>query len=494
MNLNYEHLPVIIVALLLLAAFLEPIVYRHKKSWAAPLVIASMAFFALSSLYLMAAVNYHGPFNYYLGGWAPPFGIELEIDYLAVFLLLTFSVIGLIAIVYGLQDLKHGLKDEVLGWYFTLYLLLMASMAGISVTNDLFNMYVFVEISAISACAIISIKESRECIEASLKYLILSTLGSGCILLATAMLYMITGHLNIGYLNDVLPRVMSHYPNNILISLGFFVVGYGVKAALFPLHVWLPDAHTAAPSPSSAVLSGLVIKVYAAAFLKVFLKAYPREIFLEIPVMEIVLFLSVLAILYGSIVAMVQEDIKKMLAYSSIAQIGYVFLGFSLMGQRAVAGGLLHIFNHAMMKSMLFLAAGIIIYSTGIRRIRDMKGLGVKLPLTMGAFTIGALSMVGIPGTNGFISKWQLALGALDLGRPIIVVVILLSSLLNCLYYMPIVINAFFGVKGEPELEIGKVPGVMLYSILFLGFGIIFFGIYPAPLLAFLQKTVTAIL
>jgi len=210
--------------------------------------------------------------------------------------------------------------------------------------------------------------------------------------------------------------------------------------------------------------------------------------------MEIVLFLSVLAILYGSIVAMVQEDIKKMLAYSSIAQIGYVFLGFSLMGQRAVAGGLLHIFNHAMMKSMLFLAAGIIIYSTGIRRIRDMKGLGVKLPLTMGAFTIGALSMVGIPGTNGFISKWQLALGALDLGRPIIVVVILLSSLLNCLYYMPIVINAFFGVKGEPELEIGKVPGVMLYSVLFLGFGIIFFGIYPAPLLAFLQKTVTAIL
>ena len=243
-------------------------------------------------------------------------------------------------------------------------------------------------------------------------------------------------------------------PQQYLISLGF-VVGYGVKAALFPL-VWLPDAHPL-PSPSSAVLSGLVVKVYAAAFLKVFLKAYPREIFLEIPVMEIVLFLSVLAILYGSIVAMVQEDIKKMLAYSSIAQIGYVFLGFSLMGQRAVAGGLLHIFNHAMMKSMLFLAAGIIIYSTGIRRIRDMKGLGVKLPLTMGAFTIGALSMVGIPGTNGFISKWQLALGALDLGRPIIVVVILLSSLLNCLYYMPIVINAFL-CQGEPELEIAKFP------------------------------------
>jgi len=179
-----------------------------------------------------------------------------------------------------------------------------------------------------------------------------------------------------------------------------------------------------------------------------------------------------------------------MLAYSSIAQIGFVFMGIGLFEGRALAGGLLHIFNHAMMKAMLFLAAGLIIYASGIRKIRDLKGIGMRMPLTMLAFTVGAFSMVGIPGTNGFISKWHLALGALDLERPFFVAVILLSSLLNGIYYFPIVIDAFFGTQIMPQSEHKDVPALMLVPVMVLAVGIIFFGFYPAPVLSFIERAI----
>jgi len=484
------HLPAISVAVLLGAAFTVPLLGRWKKEYALPVTLASLLSVFIISLYLLYLVVQQGPFSYYVGNWPPPWGIELYIDYLAVYMLMVLSSISFAVMVYGSKDLEHELKDDVLSWYYTLYLLLIGAMVGITLTNDLFNMFVFIEISTISACGIISTKADRMCIEASFKYLILSALGSGGVLLAVAMLYMITGHLNFDQVGAILPEVIELYPYNILIALSLFIVGLSVKAALFPLHVWLPDAHSSAPSPSSAVLSGLVIKIYAVAMVKMLFRIFPSQIYEVIPVLDIVLFLSVLAIMFGSIFAMVQDDIKRMLAYSSIAQIGYVFMGIGLFGDRALVGGLLHIFNHAMMKAMLFLAAGMIIYATGIRRISQLKGIGVRMPLTMLAFTIGAFSMVGIPGTNGFVSKWYLALGALDLNRPFFVAIILISSLLNGIYYFPIVIDAFFGVKMEPRSEHTDVPLVMLVPILVLAAGVIIFGFFPGPLLNILEKAI----
>lgn len=484
------HIPVLLVVILLGASYAVPLLVRWRKKLLFPVTIGSLFLAFVFSLYLIFLLNERGAFSYCLGGWPPPWGIELYVDYLAAYMLMVLSSISFIILIYGYKDLKHELKEEVVGWYYTLYLLLVASMMGMAVTNDLFNLFVFVEISAIASCGIISIKEDRKCIEASFKYLILSALGSGCILLAVAMIYMITGNLNFDYVATEIVGVLHRYPYNILISISLLIVGMGVKSALFPLHVWLPDAHSSAPSPSSAILSGLVIKIYAVAMFKLLFRAFPATIYQVVPVLDIILFLSVLAILFGSIFAMVQEDIKRMLAYSSIAQIGYVFMGIGLFGGRALVGGLLHIFNHAMMKSMLFLAAGLIIYATGIRNIRELKGIGVRMPLTMGAFAIGAFSMVGIPGTNGFISKWFLALGALDLGRPFYVIIILLSSLLNGIYYFPIVIDAFFGVKIEPRPEHKDVPALMLIPVLILTSGIIFFGFFPGPLIRLLEKAI----
>ena len=488
------HFPALVVVNLLICSFVMPVLDRWKKNLVIPVALGSMVLSFVFSIHLAVRVSVEGAFGYAMGGWVAPWGIEFVVDHFSVFMLLTLTGVGLLILVYATQDLVHELKEDVLGWYYTLYLLLMASMVGLALTNDLFNLFVFVEICAIASCAIISIKENRECIEASLKYLILSAVGSGGMLLGIAMIYMVTGHLNFTHVTEALPQAFELYPRNIMVAMALFAAGIGVKAALFPLHVWLPDAHSSAPSPSSAILSGLVIKVYAAVFIKLFLKMFPWEAYEAIPLMTIVLIMSSVGIVMGSMFAIVQEDIKKMLAYSSVAQIGYVFLGIALLSQNGTLGGILHIFNHALMKSMLFMAAGAIIYCTGVRRISDLKGIGTKMPMVMSVFSIGAFSMVGIPMTNGFISKWYLAIGALDVDKPLYVAVILLSSLLNGVYYLPIVVNAFFGEhKGNFQMS-RKLPLQMAIPLIILASAIIITGIFPRLMLDLADKAVLFLL
>jgi multicomponent Na+:H+ antiporter subunit D len=212
------------------------------------------------------------------------------------------------------------------------------------------------------------------------------------------------------------------------------------------------------------------------------------------PVMNMILWMATLAIIIGSMFAIVQDDIKKMLAYSSIAQIGYVFLGVGLMSTNALTGGILHIFNHALMKSMLFLSAGAFIYSTGARKLSQLKGIGHTMPIPTITFCIGAFAMVGIPITNGFISKWHLALGALDINRPFFAAVILVSSLLNGIYYLPIVVNAFFGEPEGPVAEPKPLPREMLVPLTVLGFSVILFGVAPNLVLGMVSKAAQALL
>ncbi|RQD73865.1 MAG: monovalent cation/H+ antiporter subunit D family protein [Candidatus Syntrophonatronum acetioxidans] len=499
-NIIEGHLPALIIVVFLLMSFITPIFDIWKRNWCSYLALFAH-FVALGFIgFLTWKVHNEGTISYHLGGWPPPWGIEFVVDYLAIFMMITVGVVSTLILLFATEDVKHELKDKVSGWYYTLYLLLIASLMGLAVTNDFFNMFVFMEIGAISACGIISIKEDRACIEASLKYLILSSVGTGCVLLSSALLYMITGHLNFSFAAAGLETAMYIYPNNVLVALALFSAGLIVKAALFPLHVWLPDAHSSAPSPSSAVLSGLVIKLYAVVYIKLLMKVFPAEIFTWVPVLEIILILSSLSIFFGSIFAMVQDDIKRMLAFSSIAQIGYVFLGIGLYNHTGLSGGILHIFNHAMMKSMLFLSAGAIIYMTGIRKIDDLKGIGFKVPVAMGAFTVGAMAMVGIPSTNGFISKLHLALGSLEAGKPIYLYVILLSSFLNAVYYFPIVINAFFGEGGDEasmEAEEGDhkpLPLRMSVPLILLALGCMFFGVFPRDILALIERAIGLLL
>lgn len=497
-----EHAPVMVVVFVLFVSYLLPLIDLWKREWCASIAIAALVITLVFIGFIGHQVFTFGPILYEMGSWAAPWGIQFMVDYLGLFMLITIGVVSLIILVFGAKDLTHELKPRVRGWYYTLYLLLVGSMMGLAITNDLFNMFVFMEICSIAACAIISIKSDRECVEASFKYLILSAIGTGGVLLSIALLYMITGHLNFDYMGAALETAIHLYPNNIVVSLALFSIGFVVKAALFPLHVWLPDAHSSAPSPSSAMLSGLVIKIYAVVYLKLLVRVFPAELFANIPLFDIILILASLSIFFGSVFAMFQDDIKRMLAFSSIAQIGYVFLGIGLLNSSGLTGGLLHIFNHAFMKSMLFLSAGAVIYCTGIRKIKDLKGIGLKMPLVMGMFTIGAMAMVGIPATNGFISKLHLALGTLEAGKPIYLGVILLSSLLNAVYYFPIVINAFFGTHDEDHedehheggIQCKKLPLQMAVPLAVLGFGCLFFGLYPKYILIIIERAVQLML
>jgi len=379
-------------------------------------------------------------------------------------------------------------------YYYTLMFLLSGSMLGIAYTWDLFNLFVFMEINSITACAIISIKNKKNAVEGALKYLILSTLGSGCVLLAIGLLYNITGHLNFDFVHRALLKTAKTYPINTLVSLSFFMVGFSVKSALFPLHVWLPDAHSTAPTPSSAMLSGLVLKSYVIGAIKVLFVVYGASLIKNLPILDFINIIASLSIILGSVIAIVQKDIKKMLAYSSIAQMGYIYLGIGLLNPISLSGALFHVLSHSITKANLFLAAGNIIKKTGLRKISQLRGLGSKMPLTLLAFTVSSLSMVGLPLLSGFHSKWLLGLGSLKAGKPVYLVVILVSSLLNAGYYLPIVISAFF--KKNENIQIKHVvitPKEKLVLVLLTAL-VLFFGIWPSLPLYFIDRAVVQLL
>lgn len=480
---NITHTPVLVVVLLLAAAFVVALLSKHLQIGRYVFLLTSFTVLFLSAR-LTFIVLEHGTIHYTLGGWVPPFGIEIIVDAFAAFSSLVVAGVSSLIFwfaVYGPAEVKNE------SGYYSLLLLLTGAMHGMVMTGDLFNLFVFVEISSLAAIAIIAVKGTSESIEASFRYLVLSALGSGGVLFSIALIFMISGHLNMAYIREALVITSGQYPLNVVLAVGFMLVGFAVKAALFPLHVWLPDAHSNAPTASSALLSGLVVKVYIIAFMRIAYLALGIPIFETLPIRQIFLVLASIAIIMGSVFAMVQDNIKRMLAFSTVAQVGYIFLGFGLFNQRALEGAVLHILNHAIMKALLFLSAGVIIHQSGHKKISELSGLGRRIPLTFAAFTIGALSMIGIPGTAGFVSKLYLALGALDSGLTFFAIVILISSLLNAIYYLPIIITAFFGKDSSSD---AKDPAwATQLPLVVLSVGVLFFGLFPSIAIPLVRQT-----
>jgi len=484
----------------LIASFCMPVLARWKKDFCAPLAILTTGAVFVTTIYIGYYVLQGNIISYNVAGWAPPWGIEIVVDSLTSLMIILISGISFFILIYSFHVIKHELVRIVTGWYYTAFLLCLSGMIGLVVSNDIFNMYVLIEITGISACALVAAKGTRLSTEAALKYLLLATIGSGFILFGIGFLYMITGHLNIYYIARELATAKDTYPILVWTTLSFFVVGFGVKSALFPLHLWLPDAHSSAPSPSSAVLSSLVVKVYIIAFLKILLIAFGLEIFHETFIRHLIIVLSIVAMLAGSFFAFVQIELKRRLAYSTVAQVGYIFLGIGLGTPWGLAAGMLHIIVHAFMKTCLFLCAGAIAYQTGRKHVNEFAGMGYMMPITMGAFTVAAFSMVGIPLFGGFISKYGLALGSLEADLPLIILVIVLSGLLNAAYYFPIIGQAYF-VKdenaGDYEHKVfqkDKIPLSMLAPIAIIALGIIYLGIFPGTFLNLINQTVSVLL
>ncbi|MEJ6949716.1 complex I subunit 5 family protein [Natronospora cellulosivora (SeqCode)] len=414
------------------------------------------------------------------------FGISFRIDVLAFFLALVVSFIWILTVIYSLEYMKSNHRK--LRFYIIL-LLNLAGTLGFFFAGDILTMFIFFELLTILSYLLVIQEESPAALKAGNRYIFLSIAAGLGLLFSIIITYINNPSLN--FVNGGIINVSSP-----MISIAFFVyiLSFGIKAGIFPFHVWLPEAHPSAPSPASAILSGVMIKIGAYGMLRTMYNLYNIDLIQSMGWNKVLLILAAISIFLGSAAALFEKDIKRRLAYSSIGQMGYILLGMSLINEFALIGDIFHIFSHIIMKTCLFLAAGAIIYKTGIRDITKMAGIGKKMPITMLSFTIAALAMIGIPPMIGFISKWELSLGAMQANYPIYVVLLLLSSLMNAIYYLPIIINAFFTKSENVDYSYNEVPWKMLYPMVVLASSTFVFNLLPKNIPLALAKKAAAIL
>lgn len=490
-----DNLPVLIVVALLSSAYVMPLLTKIRRFRFAEFFAVFMIALALSGgIYLGQGILNHGSFTYAVGGWAAPWGIELSLDAVSGFFLITIGLVATPIMLYASYDLvaEVGSRSRA-AWFLTLFLLLVAALCGLAITGDIFNIYVMVEVATIASCAIVSARNDSASVAATFKYLMLATIGSGFVLLGIGFLFVLTGNLNLNYIGQTLRLTWQNYPTALWVALSFFTVGFGVKSALFPLHVWLPDAHSTAISPSSAILSSLAIKGYIIALLKIFYVGVGAQIIWELPITAILTLLGMGAIVAGALFALAQDELKRRLAFSTVSQVGYIFLGIGLGNIHGLTGSFMHILSHALTKALLFLAAGAMIKRTGKTRISEMAGIGFKMPVTLGVFAIGSLSMIGIPLFSGFVSKWQLLLGALAKGNYLAVLVLVAGSLLAAAYLLPVLRTALF-VRPTPTPAKDEAPSVQLVAMVFLAALVLVVGAFPHQVLQLAQKAAATLL
>lgn len=402
----------------------------------APQVVAILSTGAalIASALGLNLVRTNGPVSYELGGWPPPIGIEYVLDTLSAFMLVIVTFIGLLITIYPARiAFDHVVRKNVP--VYPLTLLLLAGLSGVMLSGDLFHLFVFLEIFAISTYGLVSLGGDRG-VFASFRYLLFGTVGSGLYLLGVGFLYFMTGTLNMADMAQILPD-MAGSPT-VLGALGLITVGLALKMALFPLHIWLPDAHSFSPPGVAALLAAVQVKAGAYALFRilfdVFGPAYTGTA--GLPVAQLLTWFGVAGIIYGSVLATRQADVKRLLAYSTVAQLGYIGLGIGIGSRLALIGAILHVLNHALMKSALFLVAGGIIQRTGLKEIARFAGLGKRMVPTMSGFAIAALSMVGIPPLAGFWSKFYLVWAAVDEANWVIALVIVSSSMITLVYFL----------------------------------------------------------
>ncbi|TCO72663.1 complex I subunit 5 family protein [Marinisporobacter balticus] len=438
-----KNFPLLMILILFISAFIMPLM--KKNIFVKGLSLFTMGISMILSIYTWIFITKNGAYFYRVGHWDAPWGIEFKIGMIEAIMAMLFTMVATLILWYSVYSVEKEVKDNKVSFYYLLVNILLGSLLGMVFSNDLFNCFVFIEVTTLASCGIIVVKDKKENIAATLKYLILSSLGSGLVLMGIAFLYDITGNLNMTYIHKEIMNVHAVYKNTLHIAAGLCTVGIGIKSAMFPLHVWLPDAHSSAPASSSAILSALVLKAPILLLIKILYGVFGFEIIREFAILNLILILGTMGMIMGSVLAIKQKEIKRVIAYSSVAQVGYIFFGIGLGNKLGLTMAIFHIIGHAVTKSALFLAAGAMIEKSGKKKLSELKGIGKEMPYTLGLFTIGALSMVGIPILPGFISKWYLSLASIDAGEFMLIGAILMSSLLNALYYFPIIVNGYFG-------------------------------------------------
>lgn len=483
------HWPILIPLLPLTAALLSPLCSRLHKDSGKWLVITAIAGSFVSALAALDQVLDAGePVHYWMGNWQPPLGIEFVIDPLNGALAVLVTFIALLNAVYA-APFTRGKQWLEIGGYYTLYGLLTVGLSGMILTGDLFNLYVFLEITSLSGYGLIALGGNRSCL-AAFRYLLIGTIGASLYLLGIGFLYATTGTLNMA---DMGVLIANHTNSPILmLSAACLIIGFGIKMALFPLHGWQPDAYTYAHPGAAALIAGIMGKVPAYAMLRFLFYIFGVDNPVIASALNMVGILGALGILLGSVMAIAQSDFRRMLAYSSVAQIGYIAVGLAIGNFYGLIGAVMHIINHAFMKSSLFMVIGAVQYRYGETSIYRLGQLNKKLPYTMFTLVVAALSMIGLPPTAGFISKWYLMLGALQGQQYVYIGVIVISSLLNAIYFFRVLEEVFISpsanlTEQHPLAGKRELPWPMLLPIVALGVGILWLGFYSTDIVAILK-------
>ena len=468
------HLSVLQVIIPLIAAPLCLLLRKSELAWAFATLVA---FITLAvSIALLSQVMQTGPISYELGGWEAPWGIEYRVDMLNAPLLVLISAISAVALLAARTSIENEIPENRHTFFYIAWLLCMAGLLGITATGDAFNVFVFLEISSLATYTLIALGKDRRALWASFQYLVAGTIGATFILIGIGLMYVMTGTLNMADLAQRLPEVEN--TNTVFTAFAFMIVGLCMKLALFPLHLWLPNAYAFAPSIVTTFLAATATKVAVYVMIRFIFDVFGFEFsFTHFPLQEVLLTLGIAGIFVASVVAIYQDNLKRMLAYSSVAQVGYIILGISFASQTGIMATLLHMLNHGLMKAALFLALAAVVYRMGIAQLSQMHGIASRMPLTMAAFLIGGLSLIGVPLTVGFISKWYLVSAALENGWWAVAAAILLGSLLSVVYIWRVIEVAYFKPVSESTPDVKEAPAALLIPMWILVLANLYFGI-----------------
>ncbi|MDB4071782.1 monovalent cation/H+ antiporter subunit D family protein [Amylibacter sp.] len=474
-----DHLPLLQVLVPFCTA--PVIVLFGSRRFAWPLAFISSVISLIISVMLMMIVREGGYISYTLGGWAPPLGIEYRIDATNAFVLMLISTIGTVVLPFAYTSIKNEIRNRDHTLLYACWMLCFTGLLGMVATGDAFNVFVFLEISSLSTYVLVAqgASKDRRALTAAYDYLIMGTIGATFFVIGLGMLYMATGTLNLADLAD---RIADQGANRTVRSgFAFVIVGMGLKIAMFPLHLWLPKAYTFAPSAVTVFLSATATKAALYVVMRFVFSVYNPDFSFAKNTLEIIFLpLAIIAMFSASFVAVFQVNMKKMLAYSSIAQVGYMLLGIAILNEAGLTASLLHMFNHGFAKALLFMGAGVLVLKTGGSFYLQISGMGRKMPITSGAIVIGGLSLIGVPGTAGFLSKWLLVQAALERSADnslflVVALSIVLSSLLAVVYVWRI-FEVLFLREADVSIPSSEAPIMMLIPMWILAGSCVWFG------------------
>jgi multicomponent Na+:H+ antiporter subunit D len=462
-----DHLPALQVVVPLLAAPLIVLLRSGRAGWLIATAVSWVSF--VIAVLLFIQVRDTGVISYAMGSWAPPWGIEYRVDALSSYVLVLVSLLAAVVLPYARRSIAAEVPSDRHYLMYAMFALCLCGLLGITITGDAFNVFVFLEISSLSGYVLIALGRDRRALRSAFQYLIMGTIGATFYVIGVGLLYLMTGTLNLADMASRLGAVQETRP--VLAALAFITVGLSLKFALFPLHSWLPGAYAYAPSAVSAFMAGTVTKVSVYVLMRFVFGIFGvRLVMPELPLLDILILLSAAAMVVASLVALLERDLKRLLAYSSVAQIGYITLGLGLGNADGVTASVVHLFNHGVTKTALFMLVGGIVLRTGSCQLDALSGLARRMPVTCFGVVLAGLSLIGVPGTAGFITKWHLVLAALQSGQWWIVIVIAASSLLAAAYVWRFVEIAYLrqppagpAVREEAPLQL-LVPAWLLVA------------------------------